>query len=166
MFLDNGLQEYAAKTEKCLWFKVQQLGCEDDQTDYNECYTCPKTPCLTSSLGFVSLVENSICGCGRPMDKKLQLIYPERNADSARGFVAGVDKFIVSDDLHVAPVTSTRTQSLARREGIRDQKDTFDKAVDIGLEEVTIILEIYDAIELKNVFAVNHNLILASKFLE
>ena len=124
--------------------ECSNLAVKIDQTDYNEYYTCPRTPCLSTALGrhgFVSLVENSICGCGRAMDNRLHLD-ADRSADTAGGFVARVERFIVSDDLQVTPVEIDDARSLLHRQGIIKNNEVFVKNVSIGVEEVISILEI------------------------
>ncbi|XP_010094097.2 uncharacterized protein LOC21401092 [Morus notabilis] len=110
-----------------------------DGMDYTKFYTCSKTPCLNNeSFGFISLVENSICACGKPMDNKLRIKYADGKADG--GFITRAQRFIISNDLQILPASISNTRSLLLRHEFRDNTGVQEQHINIGLEEVLQLL--------------------------
>ncbi|GMN36238.1 hypothetical protein TIFTF001_005860 [Ficus carica] len=107
--------------------------------DNTKFYTCSKTPCSKIvSFGFASLVENSICACGKAMDNMWRMNFADGKVD--RGFITRAQRFMVTDDFQVFPESISYAHPLLLRHGINDNSGVEEWKINVGLEEVLQLL--------------------------
>ncbi|CAN6269119.1 unnamed protein product [Urochloa humidicola] len=125
-----------------------QLKIDIDDTKKGAVYICRDTSC--SAYGGhcrFSSVPDAVCKCGkdmqyagdRPEEKRGNPAPAGGNADSGV-FVNGCFKFIITDDLIVAPASTSLMMSLFQRFGVRDPADLEKTVIQLNSQKIISLL--------------------------
>eukprot|EP00268_Persea_americana_P048959 TRINITY_DN520_c0_g1_i5.p1 TRINITY_DN520_c0_g1~~TRINITY_DN520_c0_g1_i5.p1 ORF type:complete len:504 (-),score=80.11 TRINITY_DN520_c0_g1_i5:688-2199(-) len=113
----------------------------DDKTDPSEYYLCPFWICSSKTHCLVSTVANARCRCGQVMHRR---IYRKKQDDGLDGkdggFVKGDTRFMISDDLNVFPVSTSKSLELFKKAAISESTVLEQRNVIVGRREVLHLL--------------------------
>ncbi|KAG8043329.1 hypothetical protein GUJ93_ZPchr0458g22322 [Zizania palustris] len=106
-------------------------------------YACRDTNCGSSDC-TVSLVFGSICKCGKVMEYIGE--WPQDPDDTAAAgsngvFVKECLKFIITDDLQIAPASTSLMFSLLDQYGLQDPSFLEQKIVQLNSDKITSLLK-------------------------
>ncbi|KAG8039967.1 hypothetical protein GUJ93_ZPchr0028g29036 [Zizania palustris] len=108
-------------------------------------YVCKNTRCFCSGGYAITLVDGSICsGCGKVRKYIGQWPQDPDNtaAASSNGvFVKGFYKFIITDDLEVAPASTSIMVSLLDKFGVRNPAFLEHKIIQLNAEKIISLLK-------------------------
>ncbi|CAL5015126.1 unnamed protein product [Urochloa decumbens] len=115
-----------------------------DDTNPRAVYVCKDTNCSARGDCAFSSVPDTICKCGKVMDYAGDR--PEDVAKSAAGseigvFVNGRQKFITTDNLQVAPASTSLMLSLCQKFGVQDPADLEQSILQLTSEKITSLLK-------------------------
>ncbi|KAF9595793.1 hypothetical protein IFM89_004195 [Coptis chinensis] len=105
-----------------------------DDSESTKYYMCPESMC---SYDMLSTIRNSKCRCGEIMSE-------EKNISvDCDGFLKRMtNKFIVTDDLQVMPVSTTVAAfTLLKGYGVGEKSKLEKQPIDIGPDEVLLLLK-------------------------
>ncbi|KAF8397800.1 hypothetical protein HHK36_016723 [Tetracentron sinense] len=114
---------------------------------------------MTPRHCLISTYENMRCHCGQLMSRIVQLQQPNAmkvaDEDCGRVFLNDPEWFMISDDLHVTPMSTMTSLSLLRKLGIKDWSASEERTVNVELLYLLMSLfsktPLTDAIFLKQV---------------
>ncbi|XXG89338.1 hypothetical protein AAC387_Pa12g1360 [Persea americana] len=113
----------------------------DEDTSPTEYYICPKWVCASRTHCLVSTVANARCRCGQVMHRR---IYRKKQDDGLDGkdggFVKGDTRFMISDDLNVFPVSTSKSLELLKKAAISESTVLDQRNVIVGRREVLHLL--------------------------
>ncbi|KAJ8615869.1 hypothetical protein MRB53_035241 [Persea americana] len=114
----------------------------DEDTSPTEYYICPKWVCASRTHCLVSTVANARCRCGQVMHRR---IYRKKQDDGLDGkdggFVKGDTRFMISDDLNVFPVSTSKSLELFKKAAISESTVLEQRNVIVGRREALSILK-------------------------
>jgi hypothetical protein len=108
-------------------------------------YVCKDTSCSAHSDNAFSSFPDTVCKCGKVMESFGQCpkydgdtteTAPARSEDGI--FVKGCLKFIVTDDLQVAPASTFLMMSLFQKFGVRDPAVLEQQVLEFSSEKVCL----------------------------
>ncbi|CAN6269118.1 unnamed protein product [Urochloa humidicola] len=115
-----------------------------DDTNPRAVYVCKDTSCCALGDRAFSSVPDTICKCGKVMEYVGDR--PEDDAKTAAGSEIGVSvegrqKFITTDDLQVAPASTSLMLSLCQKFGVQDPADLEQSILQLTSEKITNLLK-------------------------
>jgi hypothetical protein len=122
-----------------------QLKVRVDDTEHREVYVCRDTSCCARADCAYSSVPGAVCRCGKSMTRvpgdrpEYGSISRTAAAGSEDGvFVKGDIKFIVTDDLKVAPASTSLMLSLLDKFEVQDPSSIEQKTIQLSSDKVSI----------------------------
>jgi hypothetical protein len=119
----------SAASSHCCQLKINI----DDDKPRAAVYVCKDTSCCARDDFAFSSVPDTVCRCGKVMEYVGDR--PDNDAKTAAAgsddygvFVKGRQKFITTDDLQVAPASTSLLLSLCKKFGVQDPTD-LDKTI-------------------------------------
>uniref|UniRef100_I1PPA8 DUF674 family protein n=1 Tax=Oryza glaberrima TaxID=4538 RepID=I1PPA8_ORYGL len=134
------LKPHNTAAEQCCLLKVKV-----DDTDQSAVYVCRDANCSANGDCGVTSVAGSVCKCGKVMEYIGE--WPQDGGSTAAAgsdggvFVKGCYKFIVTDDLHVAPASTSLMMSIFDKYGVRDPANLEQKILHLNAEKITCLLK-------------------------
>ncbi|CAO2036329.1 unnamed protein product [Urochloa humidicola] len=116
-----------------------------DDTKVRTVYVCRDESCLAHRDNAFSSVRDTVCKCGKVMKSVGES--PQNDVSTAAGesedgiFVKGCLKFIITDDFHVAPASTSLMLSLFEKFGVRDPIDLEKEVVNLSLDKISNLLK-------------------------
>ncbi|KAL5216195.1 hypothetical protein ABZP36_007596 [Zizania latifolia] len=107
-------------------------------------YVCKDANCGANSDCAVTLVRGSICKCGKVMEYIGEWPQDADNTAAAGSngvFVKECFKFIITDDLQVAPASTSLMLSLLDKFGVRDPAFLEQKILQLNAEKISSVLK-------------------------
>ena len=117
-------------------------------------FRCAELGCSLSRYKLYSHHRDVLCKCGRPMNLKIKLTKGNTVENKLGGvFVNGMTRFIISDELQVAHMSTVESFSLLTKHGIRDGNSINEMTFNVGADEVPkIVLNVFTADYIKHGF--------------
>ncbi|XP_066380224.1 uncharacterized protein [Miscanthus floridulus] len=119
-----------------------------DDTVPRVVYVCKDTSCSAHSDNGISSIPDTVCKCGKVMESFGQCRKYDGDTETAPAacseegvFVKGCLKFIVTDDLQVAPASTSLMMSLFEKFGVRDPAVLEQQVVQFSSEKITCLLK-------------------------
>ncbi|KAG6789370.1 hypothetical protein POTOM_005467 [Populus tomentosa] len=117
-----------------------------DDLDTSSFFCCESSICTYSGYKLLGHYKNLYCGCGRPMNRIMNLPCPapsnsgsdERNQGV---FVQELARFVVSDYFQVMPASTSASISLLTKLGVMCTSNIEERIFDIGVTQVLELLE-------------------------
>ncbi|BAS90780.1 Os04g0594500 [Oryza sativa Japonica Group] len=134
------MKPHNTAAEQCCLLKVKV-----DDTDQSAVYVCRDANCSANGDCGVTSVAGSVCKCGKVMEYIGE--WPQDGGSTAAAgsdggvFVKGCYKFIVTDDLHVAPASTSLMMSIFDKYGVRDPANLEQKILQLNAEKITCLLK-------------------------
>ncbi|CAN6236109.1 unnamed protein product [Urochloa humidicola] len=116
-----------------------------DDTNPRAVYVCKDTNCCALGDRAFSSVPDTICKCGKVMEYAGDR--PDDNAKTVAAgseigvFVEGPQKFITTDDLQVAPASTSLLLSLCQKFGVQDPAELEQNILHLNSEKITSLLK-------------------------
>ncbi|KAG8043335.1 hypothetical protein GUJ93_ZPchr0458g22407 [Zizania palustris] len=133
------LRPFNAAADLCVKLKVKI-----DDTNPREVFVCPME-CRSYREWPVTFFRGSICKCGKDMVYIGKWPPDVDHAAAAAGsngvFTKGCLKFIITDDLQVAPSSTSLMLSLFDQFGVRDPAFLEQKILQLNAEKITSLLK-------------------------
>ncbi len=136
------MKPHNTAAEQCCLLKVKV-----DDTDQSAVYVCRDANCSANGDCGVTSVAGSVCKCGKVMEYIGE--WPQDGGSTAAAgsdggvFVKGCYKFIVTDDLHVAPASKSLMMSIFDKYGVRDPANLEQKILQLNAEKVSLCCLVY-----------------------
>ncbi|WVZ86940.1 hypothetical protein U9M48_033651 [Paspalum notatum var. saurae] len=114
-----------------------------DDTKPRAVYVCKDTSCCAHADCLFSSVPGTLCICGKVMEYVGdRVVTPYEAVGSGNGvFVDGRWKFIVTDDLQVAPASTSLMLSLCEEFGVQDPGHLEQTVLQLTSEKITSLLK-------------------------
>ncbi|GJN01865.1 hypothetical protein PR202_ga19166 [Eleusine coracana subsp. coracana] len=115
-----------------------------DGTKSNEVYVCKGIKCCARVDKSFSSVPDSVCKCGKVMEsfgQSSQNDYDYAGDSKVGVFVEGCSKFIITDDLQVAPASTSLMLYLFEKLGVRDPANLKQEFHQFSSEKITRLLK-------------------------
>ncbi|XBJ04299.1 hypothetical protein VPH35_023254 [Triticum aestivum] len=133
-----------AAAKQCCQLKVRV-----DDTKHREVYVCADTSCCAHAEGAFSSVRGAVCKCGKAMfqlaGERLENDGSTRAAgagDSDVGvFVKEDVKFIVTDDFHVAPASTSLMLSILEKFEVQDLSCLEQRTLQLSSDKMISLLK-------------------------
>jgi hypothetical protein len=106
---------------------------------FRQLYRCPNV--TGTCLSFVAIDDSTICpSCNSKMERNVKCVDPpsviRAASSSEEGYVVGMVKYMVMDDLEVMALSSATLVSLLTKSNVKEIGDLEEKVVDVGMDEV------------------------------
>uniref|UniRef100_A0A8R7PIK7 DUF674 domain-containing protein n=1 Tax=Triticum urartu TaxID=4572 RepID=A0A8R7PIK7_TRIUA len=135
------LRPISTAAKQCCDLKVRV-----EDTKHREVYVCGHTSCCAKADGSFSSVPGAACKCGKVMGQipgewpeNCDITFATGSADGV--FVKGCLKFIVTDDLQVAPASTSLMLSLFKKFGVEDPSRLEQRMIQLSSVEMTNLLK-------------------------
>ncbi|KAJ8615876.1 hypothetical protein MRB53_035248 [Persea americana] len=123
-------------------YKNLMLYIDDEDTDPTEYYICPTWSCSSKTHCLVSTAANARCRCGQVMHRRVYRKQQNHGLDGRDGgFVNGDTGFLISDDLNVFPVSTSKSLELIKKAGVSERTVLEQRTVSVGRREALSILK-------------------------
>ncbi|KAF6991807.1 hypothetical protein CFC21_008854 [Triticum aestivum] len=114
-----------------------------DDADLTAIYVCLQSGCSCCSPRYFSPVRGVTCSCGATMNgtrrwPQSSLVAAQETADGI--FCKGGSKFIITDDLHVAPSTTSLMFSLMDKLGLHEELDIKEEVLHLNSNKIISLL--------------------------
>ncbi|KAF7010893.1 hypothetical protein CFC21_025255 [Triticum aestivum] len=133
------LRLMSAAAKQCCDLKVRV-----DDTKHREVYVCGDTSCCAKADGSFSSVPGVLCKCGKVMGQ-IPGEWPEEDPAATASvdgvFVKGCFKFVVTDDLQVAPASTSLMLSLFNKFGVQDPTRLEQRMIQLSSVEMINLLK-------------------------
>jgi hypothetical protein len=110
---------------------------------FRHLYKCPNQYKYSNCSSYVADDDGTICPkCNSKMDQTVTFIDPpsviraSSSRSSEEGYVVGMVKYMVMDDLEVLALSSATLVSLLAKFNVKEIGDIEEKVVDVGMDEV------------------------------
>uniref|UniRef100_A0A0D9W8V9 DUF674 domain-containing protein n=1 Tax=Leersia perrieri TaxID=77586 RepID=A0A0D9W8V9_9ORYZ len=125
----------------------RQLKVRVDDSNQTAVYVCKDANCCANGDSGVTFVSGSICKCGKVMEYIGEWPQDDGISSAAGGsdsgvFVKGCFKFIVTDDLQIAPASTSFMMSIFDKFGVRDPGNLEQKILQLNAAKITSLLKI------------------------
>uniref|UniRef100_M8BFM1 Uncharacterized protein n=1 Tax=Aegilops tauschii TaxID=37682 RepID=M8BFM1_AEGTA len=133
-----------AAAKQCCQLKVRV-----DDTKHGEVYVCADTSCCAYGEGAFSSVRGAVCKCGKAM---FQLAGQRPENDGSTSAASGGDsdvgvfvkedvKFIVTDDFHVAPASTSLMLSILDKFEVQDLSSLEQRTLQLSSDKMISLLK-------------------------
>ncbi|CAO2043550.1 unnamed protein product [Urochloa humidicola] len=154
---DLGTNYFQAKACKAMllaplnaaWSHCCRLKINVDDTKPRSVYVCRDTNCSAHGDRAFSSFPDTICKCSKAMQSVGDALGNNGNPALSGGvggpesgvFVQGLLKFIITDDLIVAPASTSLMLSLFEKFGVRDPENIEETILQLGSQKIISLLK-------------------------